>query len=100
MLCILGMGRIRQMQQVLGTGLMQTTLFLEKLTIPIDFYKNYYLCNLEYFLLSLVAVTSYVLEGYPCYLTRQLRPCSFPCSKSYGNKSGLPRLQANKEKQP
>lgn len=48
---------------VLGTGLMQTTLFLEKLTIPIDFYKDYYLCNLEYFLVSLAAVTSYVLEG-------------------------------------
>lgn len=43
---------------VIGMGFMQTILFVQKLTIPIDFYRYYYLCNLEYLLSSLVTAIS------------------------------------------
>lgn len=48
-----------------------------------------------------VAATAYLVEGYPHHLTSQWRPCSFPCSESYGNTSGpaQPSL-ANRERQP
>lgn len=43
---------------VIGMGFMQTILFVQKLTIPIGFYRYYYLCNLEYLLSSLVTAIS------------------------------------------
>lgn len=70
-------------------GFMQTILLVEKLTFPTGFYKDYPFCSLEYLPPSLVTVlSSYVLEGYPCHLTSQLEPCSFPCSKNNTTKSG------------
>lgn len=39
---------------VRNMGFMQTIPFVENLTIPFNFYKNYNLCNLEYLPPSLV----------------------------------------------